>query len=183
MIFKEVVRLFRAKRSGSWKGKPAYQAKCPSHRDRSPSLSITEGANGSTYLHCFRGCTTEEILSAKGMRMGDLFADSGFKPSPEMRRVWADEERLKLCERQHGLAIMAQAVLPGERPYWQAVENRIAGDIKSLRDKLFPEEAARNRRNEVAQHLISEYGHAELWRCLPLARLQARMMRNRKDLW
>ena len=105
MIFKEVVRLFRAKRSGNWKGKPAYQAKCPSHRDRSPSLSITEGANGATYLHCFRGCTTEEILSAKGMRMGDLFADSGFKPSPEMRRVWADEDvAVGVRTEQHGYA-------------------------------------------------------------------------------
>ena len=170
------MRLFRAKRSGNWKGKPAYQAKCPSHRDRSPSLSITEGANGSTYLHCFRGCTTEEILSAKGMRMGDLFADSGFKPSPEMRRVWADEERLKLCERQHGLAIMAQAVLPEERPYWQAVERNKAVEIRQLRDKLRPLEAAARHRNDVAQHLIEEYGFDELWDCLPLARLQARVL-------
>jgi hypothetical protein len=182
VTFKEVVRLFRAKRSGNWKGKPAYQAKCPSHRDRSPSLSITEGANGSTYLHCFRGCTTEEILSAKGMRMGDLFADSGFKPSPEMRRVWADEERLKLCERQHGLAIMAQAVFPGERPYWAAVERNKAVEIAALRAKIYPEEAARIRREAETQRIILEYGEDELWECLPLARLQARIEHARKGV-
>lgn len=179
---KEVVRLFRGKRSGSWKGKPAYQAKCPSHRDRSPSLSITEGANGATYLHCFRGCTTEEILSAKGMRMGDLFADSGFKPSPEMRRVWADEERLKLCERQHGLAIMAHAVLPEERRYWEAVERNKSVEIRHLSDKLRPLEAAARHRNDVAQHLIEEYGFDELWACLPIARLQARIAHQRKGM-
>ena len=182
VTFKEVVRLFRAKRSGNWKGKPAYQAKCPSHRDRMPSLSITEGANGSTFLHCFRGCTTEEILSAKGMRMGDLFADSGFKPSPEMRRVWADEERLKLCERQHGLAIMAQAVLPGERPYWQAVERNKAVEIRQLRDKLNPSEQKQREREHEVQRIIREYGHDELWACLPITRLQARIAHQRKGI-
>ena len=182
MTFKEVVRLFRAKRSGSWKGKPAYQAKCPSHRDRSPSLSITEGANGATYLKCFRGCTTEEILSAKGMRMGDLFADSGYKPSPEMRRAWADEERLKLCERQHGLAIMAQAVLPGERPYWQAVERNKTVEIGRLSDKLKPSEQKRREREHEVQRIIREYGFDELWRCLPIARLQARIAHQRKGI-
>ena len=181
MTTKEVVRLFRGKRSGNWKGKPAYQAKCPSHRDRMPSLSITEGANGSTYLHCFRGCTTEEILSAKGMRLGDLFADSGFKPTLEMRRVWADEERLKLCERQHGLAIMAAAVWPGERRYWQSVERNKAVEIRRLRDTLRPLEAAARHRNDVAQHLIEEYGFDELWDFLPLARLQARIAHQRKE--
>ena len=182
MTTKEVVRLFRAKRSGNWKGRPSFSAKCPSHRDRMPSLSITEGANGSTYLHCFRGCTTAEILSAKGMRMGDLFADSGFKPSPEMRRVWADEERLKLCERQHGLAIMAQAVLPEERPYWAAVERNKAVEIGQLSDKLNPSEKKRRKREHEVQRIIREYGLTELWACLPIARLQARIAHQRKGI-
>jgi hypothetical protein len=46
------------------------------------SLSITEGTDGKTFLHCFRGCMVEEILQAKGLRMGDLFAESNWKPSP-----------------------------------------------------------------------------------------------------
>lgn len=75
MSTNEIARLFHARRSGKWKGRPSYQAKCPSHQDRSPSLSITEGARGETYLHCFRGCTIEEIVAAKGLRLCDLFAD------------------------------------------------------------------------------------------------------------
>ena len=95
--------------------------------------------------------------------MGDLFADSGFKPSPEMRRVWAGEERLKLCERQHGLAIMAQAVLPGERPYWQAVERNKTVEIGRLRDKLIPSEQKRREREHEVHRIILEYGFDELW--------------------
>ncbi|MGB9405972.1 MAG: hypothetical protein WCA89_00445 [Terracidiphilus sp.] len=178
----QIVRLFHGKRSGNWKGKPAYMAKCSAHRDRMPSLSITEGANGATYLKCFRGCTTEEILGAKGMRMGDLFADSGYKPSPEMRRAWADEERLKLCERQHGLAIMAQAVLPGERRYWQVVERNKTVEIRRLSDKLKPSEQKQREREHEVQRIIREYGFDELWVCLPIARLQARIAHQRKGI-
>jgi hypothetical protein len=178
---KEVVRLFRAKRSGNWKGKPAYHAKCPSHRDRSPSLSITEGANGSTYLHCFRGCTTEEILSAKGMRLRDLFASSDWKPSPEMRQRWADEERLRLLERQHGLTIMAQAVFPAERRYWRVVERNISVKGRALRDKLYPNEKAARERERNVRRIVDKYGLDELWACVPIARLQARMIHERRS--
>jgi hypothetical protein len=167
MTTKEIVRLFQARRAGSWKGKPAYQCKCPSHRDRMPSLSITEGRDGKTFLHCFRGCTIAEILSAKGMRLQDLFENSGFNPSPEMRRVWADEERLALLQRQHGLAIMAQAVLPDERHYWRTVERNIAVRGRALKDKLYPEETKRRDQAREAQRIISEYGFTELWECLP----------------
>jgi hypothetical protein len=102
--------------------------------------------------------------------MGDLFADSGFKPSPEMRRVWADEERLKLCERQHGLAVMAQAALPGERRYWAAVERNKTVEIRRLSDKLKPSEQKRREREHEVQRIIRKYGFDELWACLPIAR-------------
>ena len=214
MTTKEVVRLFRAKRSGNWKGKPAYHAKCPSHRDRSPSLSITEGANGSTYLHCFRGCTTEEILGAKGMRMGDLFADSGFKPSPEMRRVWADERRLAALESERKKMVIAfadtrpkiprwlwgDAKDPDEfvrnggdyrlvfemlGPFWGADDvpgwHKITVQIEALRNKLNPSEQKQREREHEVQRIIREYGHDELWACLPITRLQARIAHQRKE--
>ncbi len=116
------------------------------------------------------------------MRMQDLFADSGFKPTLEMRRVWADEERLKLCERQYGLAIMAQAVLPGERRYWQAVERNKTVEIGRLSDKLKPSEQKQREREHEVQRIIREFGHDELWRCLPIARLQARIAHQRKGI-
>jgi len=56
-------------------GPNKWQARCPAHDDRSPSLSITE-TNGKILLHCFAGCQTEAIVSAAGLRMRDLFADA-----------------------------------------------------------------------------------------------------------
>jgi len=39
-------------------------ARCPAHRDRTPSLSITDTDHGGLLLHCFAGCSWSAIRSA-----------------------------------------------------------------------------------------------------------------------
>jgi len=166
LTISQVVRLFHARRSGKWKGRTSYMAKCPSHPDRMASLSITEGDGGKTYLHCFRGCTTDEILKAKGLAIGDLFAEKR-TVTPAIRQRISDEERLAILERRHGLVIMLQAVEPGKRNYWAAAERNIAIEIRELRAILFPVEEYYRRRSERIQQIIDDYGMEELWQCLP----------------
>ena len=48
-------------------------ARCPSHEDKSPSLSIRETADGRVLLHDFAGCRTADIMSALCLSMADLF--------------------------------------------------------------------------------------------------------------
>ena len=139
--------------------------KCPAHDDKKPSLSITE-RGGWVCFKCFRSCTRDEILAAMGLKVRDL-ALGAFNSNPEWEQRRKDSDRLKLLNRRHGLAIMAQAVIPAERNYWAAVERNIAVEIEALRRKLYPDEAAQIHRNETAQHLIAEYGFDELWECLP----------------
>jgi hypothetical protein len=69
-----------------------WQARCPAHEDRSPSLSIGEAADGRVLVHCFAGCTLAAVLEAAGLRMADLFA--GPPPSPKQTRD-AARERLR----------------------------------------------------------------------------------------
>lgn len=52
-----------------------YSAICPAHDDRNPSLSITDDGD-KLLIHCFAGCSTEDILNAVGMDMKDLFVDN-----------------------------------------------------------------------------------------------------------
>lgn len=61
-----------------------YVARCPAHADKSPSLSLREGDDGRTLVHCHAGCTAEEIMGAIGMRLTDLFPGSGrpTRPTP-----------------------------------------------------------------------------------------------------
>jgi len=57
--------------SGSVRRGKAWQ--CPAHEDGSPSLSITETADGRVLMHCFGGCTVEEVLWALGLGLDVLF--------------------------------------------------------------------------------------------------------------
>ena len=50
-----------------------YQARCPAHDDDTASLSIGEGDDGRTLLHCFAGCDTDAILSRANLAIADLF--------------------------------------------------------------------------------------------------------------
>jgi hypothetical protein len=105
------------------------------------------------------------MLSAMGLQVRDL-ALHCFTRSPEWEQRKRDEDRLEKQEHRLGLAMMAQAVIPEERRYWSAVERNIAVEIRQLRSRLFPDEAANNLRNETAQHLIAEYGD-DIWECIP----------------
>lgn len=53
-----------------------WSSRCPSHNDKSPSLSVREADDGRILLHCFAGCTTPEVCNALGIRLSDLFLES-----------------------------------------------------------------------------------------------------------
>ena len=53
----------RAKRSGN-----GYIDHCPAHEDKNPSLSTNCAPDGKLLLHCFAGCSFEEIINAAGIK-------------------------------------------------------------------------------------------------------------------
>ena len=165
MTARELAKSLHGKKSGH-----RWQCRCPTglhkHGDRSRSLSVWESDDGWVCLKCFCGCSRDEILSAMGLRVRDL-ALNDFTRNPEWEQRKRDEDRLALLERRNGLAIMMQAVEPGKRRYWAAVERNSLAEIVELRAKIYPDEAANIRRNETAQRLLKEYGIEELWSCLP----------------
>jgi hypothetical protein len=57
-------------------GPSGWQARCPAHDDRAPSLSLREGRDGRALLHCHAGCETKAVLAALHLRFSDLFPDS-----------------------------------------------------------------------------------------------------------
>jgi putative DNA primase/helicase len=48
---------------GAWHGSYGT-AKCPAHRDRSPSLSISVGTDGKTLVKCHAGCSQDAVIGA-----------------------------------------------------------------------------------------------------------------------
>lgn len=53
-----------------------WMACCPAHKDRNPSLSVSEGNDGRVLLNCFAGCSTESVLAALGLTASDLFPEN-----------------------------------------------------------------------------------------------------------
>ena len=50
-----------------------WQALCPAHDDKRPSLSVREAEDGRVLLKCWSGCGAAEIVSALGLSLADLF--------------------------------------------------------------------------------------------------------------
>lgn len=65
-------RLQKVRKTGDGK----WLARCCSHEDRSPSLSISERDDGRILLHCFAGCSAQEVVEAVGMELKDLMPEN-----------------------------------------------------------------------------------------------------------
>lgn len=100
MTAQEVANLANARTTGVGK----WQARCPAHDDRSPSLSISLGREERVLVHCFAGCTLHAVLEGLGVSAIDLFPGprltkagfSAFKADLERREQAASEERREL---------------------------------------------------------------------------------------
>jgi len=85
MIDQILERLHKVHKNGS-----GYMACCPAHEDKNPSLRVTE-RDDKILIKCFSGCETRDIVSAIGLELKDLFADSGL--DTEQRQQYAATKR------------------------------------------------------------------------------------------
>ena len=77
------VELMLSKLSDAKRNGKGWQARCPAHDDRRPSLSVTEGDDGRALVKCHAGCTTEAVGAAVGLSLADLMPRTdGHKARP-----------------------------------------------------------------------------------------------------
>lgn len=69
-VEKLLTRLHGVKKVGEGK----WNARCPAHADKSPSLAIKD-EDGTTLCHCFAGCSTADVLAAVGLQLSDLYPE------------------------------------------------------------------------------------------------------------
>lgn len=70
---------------GFWKAGKGM-CRCPAHQDRSPSLSVRE-AQDRVLLHCFTGCTFEQIVAAlRGLGLWPERDEHGYRIRRSMTR-------------------------------------------------------------------------------------------------
>ena len=130
-------RLDGVRRSGR-----GWAARCPAHRDRSPSLSIAEGGGGRALLWCHAGCTYDEITGALGVereRRSDRRPPAAWVSpldrarkrvlAEAQRQPWAGEETRLLYQisdairaRYRAVCVARQvATIAGDRPESRAL--------------------------------------------------------------
>lgn len=77
-----------------------FTALCPAHEDKSPSLSVKVDTDGFTLLHCFAGCTPEEVVNAVGMELRDLYPETEIPLYRKTRPRWDYKALLHLLKHE-----------------------------------------------------------------------------------
>jgi hypothetical protein len=72
MTVSDVVAKLGARRVGK-----GWQARCPAHEDRTPSLSIDEGEDGRVLVHCHAGCEPDAVARALGCTLAEFSPPKG----------------------------------------------------------------------------------------------------------
>jgi hypothetical protein len=52
-----------------------WEARCPAHDDKSPSLGVATGQDGKALIKCQAGCATADVMAALRLTMADLAGD------------------------------------------------------------------------------------------------------------
>lgn len=125
-------RLDKVKRTGNG----TYQACCPAHADKSPSLTIRETDDGTILLHCFAGCSAYEVVSAVGMELSDLFPPREHHGKPQ-RRPFPAADVLRaigfeaLVVASAGVSMLAGEFTGGDRERLILAVQRIQAGLKA----------------------------------------------------
>lgn len=107
-----ISRLDRVKRTGAGR----WQARCPAHDDKGPSLSVRELDDGRVLVHCFAGCEVHAVLSAVGLSFDEMFPprDLGHHAKREGRPFPAADILRAVAFEALVVAVAGSAMLAGE---------------------------------------------------------------------
>jgi hypothetical protein len=79
-------------------GRGRWTACCPHHQDKSPSLAIRLVDDGRILLHCFGGCSVDEVVGSMGMSINDLFPPSEVGPKPAVKPAFYANDLLRIIK-------------------------------------------------------------------------------------
>ena len=125
-----------------------WLARCPAHEDRSPSLSIRD-VGDRVLVHCFGGCAVDDVLSAVGLTLADLYPRPllGAGPADGHSRVHsrlAAGDALEALDHELTLAVMILSDIMERRRISETELSRLmqaAARIGAARDLISRAEA------------------------------------------
>lgn len=78
----------------------SFTACCPAHDDKSPSLAVRETQDGRVLLHCFGGCSVEDVLGAIGLEISDLFPEQEGHHQPKVKPKFYATDLLRIIYKE-----------------------------------------------------------------------------------
>ncbi len=99
---------------------------CPAHDDRTASLSIRELDDGRVLVHCFAGCSVEEVLGAAGLTFDALYPEKPIEHGKPERRPFPTADILRAIAFESTLVLIAAADLLAGQPFTEANRARLA---------------------------------------------------------
>ncbi len=124
-------RLQKVRRTGAGR----WIACCPAHNDKSPSLAVREADGGRVLIHCFGGCSAQEIVGALGLELSDLFPPRNENYRPEARPFPA-MDIFNACAFEVSVAVCAIAMFLDGRPFGQDEFDRLTVACGRLQNAL-----------------------------------------------
>ena len=97
-------------------GAGRWIARCPTHDDKSPSLSIREIDDGRVLIHCFAECDVSQIVSAVGLELSDLFPAKSVHQAKPIRRPFSADDALRCLVFEGVLLVIASRDLANGKP-------------------------------------------------------------------
>jgi len=105
-------------------GRHRWQACCPAHEDKSPSMVITEADDGRILMHCFAGCAVDEIVGAIGLELSDLFPPRDVHARPD-HRPWRAGDLIALAAHESAIVAIAASWIAQGKPLSEVDRNRL----------------------------------------------------------
>lgn len=107
-------------------GTDQWIARCPAHRDRSPSLAIRR-TEDRWLIHCFAGCAVTDVCRALRIELADLFDGRHPRRNDDRHRLHlSPADRLELIEHEVLVATVLLADVIEKKAVTEAEWHRLA---------------------------------------------------------
>ena len=114
----------------------SWMACCPAHADRSASLSIRGTDDERVLVHCFAGCSVQEILSAVGLTFDDLFPPRSIDHAKPERRPFPAADVLRAIGFEALVVAAAGVSLLAGTPFSEVDRERLILAVQRIQSAM-----------------------------------------------
>ena len=108
-----------------------WQARCPAHEDKSPSLAI-RAVNDRVLIHCFAGCDAGAVMDAVGLSLADLFDRPMERGSIPKRDRWSERGLLAQVLTEVEVVLIAANQVAKDKPLSAVDHKRLCDAHKRI---------------------------------------------------